>query len=88
MITIECLGLSFLDRKVTKVVINTASICRLARRSGITEDVSLRLFQYKTKAQAHREHRNYQSRRTGSDGVDDSDDDISDDDDAVNDRDD
>ncbi len=51
----ECLGLSFVNQKVTKIVSNTASICRLARRSGITREVSLRLSLYKTKAQAHRE---------------------------------
>jgi hypothetical protein len=59
----ECLGLSFVNRKVTKVTTNTTSIHRLARRSGIAVDLSLRLSLYKTKAQAKREHRNYHSRR-------------------------
>jgi hypothetical protein len=63
MIMMKCLGLSFLDPKVTKVVTNSASIRRLARHSGITVDASLRLFLYKTKAQAKQEHRNYHSRR-------------------------
>jgi hypothetical protein len=51
----ECLGLSFVNQKVTKIVSNTASIRRLGRRSGIIREVSLRLSLYKTKAQAHRE---------------------------------
>ncbi len=50
MIMMECLGLSFLDRKVTKVVTNSASIRHLARHSGITVDASLRMSLYKTKA--------------------------------------
>jgi hypothetical protein len=36
MIMMECLGLSFLDWKVTKVVTNSASICRLARHMMMT----------------------------------------------------
>jgi hypothetical protein len=63
MIMMECLGLSFLYRKVTKVVTNSASIRRLARHSGITVDASLRLSLFKTKAQAKQEHRNYHTRR-------------------------
>jgi hypothetical protein len=63
MIMMEYLGLSFLDRKVTKLVTNSASIRRLARHSGITVDASLRLSLYKTKAQAKQEHWNYHSRR-------------------------
>jgi hypothetical protein len=63
MIMMECLGLSFLDWKVTKVVTNSASICRLARHSDITVDASLRLSLYKTKAQAKGEHWNYHLRR-------------------------
>jgi hypothetical protein len=63
MIMMECLGLSFLDRKVTKVVTNSASIRRLACHSGITVDASLRLSLYKTKAQAKQEHWNYLSKR-------------------------
>ncbi len=45
---------------MTKIVTDTASIRRLARRIGITREVSLRLSLYKTKAQAHRELRKYQ----------------------------
>ncbi len=56
----DCSGLSFVNRKVTKIVTNTASIRRLARRSGITREVSLRLSLYKTKAHTHRELRKYQ----------------------------
>jgi hypothetical protein len=63
MIMMEWLVLSFLDRKVTKVVTNSASIRRLACHSGITVDASLRLSLYKTKAQAKQVHRNYHSRR-------------------------
>ncbi len=63
MIMMECLGLSFLDWKVAKVVTNSASIRRLAHHSGITLNASLRLSLYKTKAQAKREHQNYHSRR-------------------------
>jgi hypothetical protein len=39
----ECLGLSFVDRKSTKVITNTAGIRRLARHSGIAVDAAFRL---------------------------------------------
>jgi hypothetical protein len=62
----EFLGLFFLDRKVTKVVTNTASIRCLARRSGITLDAALRLLPFKTKAQAHQALRNLRRARSSS----------------------
>jgi hypothetical protein len=56
----ECLGLSFVDRKSTKVITNTAGIHCLARHSGIAVDAALRLLPFKTKAHAHRALRKYQ----------------------------
>ncbi len=53
--TMECLGLYFIDQKVTKVTTNTASIHQLACRSGVFRDTSLKMLPYKTKRQAHRE---------------------------------
>jgi hypothetical protein len=50
----DCSGLFFVNRKVTKVVTTTAGIRRLARRSGTTVDPALRLLPFKSKAQAHR----------------------------------
>jgi hypothetical protein len=56
----ECLGLSFVDRKSTKVITNTAGIRRLAHHSGIAVDAAFRLLPFKTKAHAHQALRKYQ----------------------------
>ena len=49
----ECLGISFVDCKSTKVITNTAGIRRLARHSGIAVDAAFRLLPFITKAHAH-----------------------------------
>jgi hypothetical protein len=49
----ECLGLSFVDHKSTKMITNSAGIRRLARQSGIAVDAAFRLLPFKTKAHAH-----------------------------------
>ena len=56
----DCSGRFFVNRKVTKIVTNTAGIRRLARRSGTTSDAALRLLPFKSKAQANRAIRKYE----------------------------